>query len=49
MSDDRNYMAQDIVDLLTSGEFIEPDLRLRAKLKVHFEQYFFAVTVNALW
>jgi hypothetical protein len=37
-------MEQDVVDLLTSGEFIDPNLRLRAELKAYFERYYFAVS-----
>jgi hypothetical protein len=49
MEGDMNAQKQDIYNLLVSDDFIEPDVTLKARLKVDFEKYFFAVFINAIW
>jgi hypothetical protein len=49
MSGDTNARGQNILALLTSGDFLETKPWLREELKAQFEKYFFATHVNSVW
>jgi hypothetical protein len=44
-----NHLGEDIVDVLTTGNFLEPDPMFQKRLREVEERYLYAVHVNALW
>jgi hypothetical protein len=44
-----NHLGENIVDVLTTGNFLEPDPEFQKRLRELEERYLYAVHVNALW